>query len=441
MKTAFAVVALLAGSAQAGSLKQLLDAADQQNVDRRISAEQRRRAAAEAVQAWTSLLPSLTAQAVWTHNQYFATFDRPKTNAAGMTLDVNGNPVTSPGQQIAYDTLVIQPAQQYDAIFKIDVPLIDVARWYRTGAASAAEAAAVDREEATRDLVRRQVVGSYYAYAAALAVRDSAKRSVGVAQAQAQLQEVRANAGAATELERLRATAEVQRNRQVVSDTESLVATSRRSLQTLTGQDPGDAATLPDDDLRPEPPFQELEKNVDSLPQIRAAEQDIVATSRSTDANRLQIVPTISGQFTERISTLTGFTGQPASWNGGLALTWRLDGPTLAGFRVQSAVEATASLAAERARLVARDQIHSDWQRLNAALQKVEAAKAQLQAAERAAQVARDRYAAGAATQIDVIQAERDLFGAEVGQIQARTELASARLSLRISAGQPLQVE
>jgi outer membrane protein len=64
-----------------------------------------------------------------------------------------------------------------------------------------------------------------------------------------------------------------------------------------------------------------------------------------------------------------------------------------------------------------------------------------MQAAERAAQVARDRYAAGAATQIDVIQAERDLFGAEVSQTQARTELASARVALKISAGLPLQVE
>ena len=48
-------------------------------------------------------------------------------------------------------------------------------------------------------------------------------------------------------------------------------------------------------------------------------------------------------------------------------------------------------------------------------------------------------YAAGAATQVDVIQAERDVFGAEVSQIQARTELATARASLRISAALPLE--
>jgi outer membrane protein len=105
----------------------------------------------------------------------------------------------------------------------------------------------------------------------------------------------------------------------------------------------------------------------------------------------------------------------------------------------QDASAGLARLALERVRLQARDQVHSDWQRLNASMIKIEAAAAQVEAAARAAQVARDRYAAGAGTQVDVIQAERDLFSSEVGQIQARTELASARASLRISAGLPLE--
>jgi outer membrane protein len=109
------------------------------------------------------------------------------------------------------------------------------------------------------------------------------------------------------------------------------------------------------------------------------------------------------------------------------------------GYGVQAHAEAAARLAAEKARLTARDQIHSDWQRFNAALQKIDAAETQVQAASRAAQVSRDRYAVGAATQVDVIQAERDLFTAEVAQIQARTDLATARLSLRLSAGRPLE--
>lgn len=432
MKTA--LLLFVASTAQGATLKELLDAADQNNLDRRISAETRERAAAEYRQAWTALLPSLTTQAAWTNNQYAAEFDQP-------VLDDNGLPLRNPDGTPVTRKLTIIPKNQLDATFRFDLPLIDTGRWFRAMAGAAGSDAAIRREEYTRDLVRRQVVAAWYGYAAALAVRESAKRSTKVADAQAELQEIRAKAGAATELEMLRARAEAQRNRQVVADTESLVATSRRTLRTLSGIDPGDSAALPPDDVHPEAPFEELEKNVDALPQVQAADRDAEAAGKLATAQRLAVLPTVGAQFTERVTNATGFQGQPNVYNAGIVLQWRLDAPTFMGMSVASANESTATIGAERARIVARDQIHSDWQRWNAALHKLEAAKAQLEAAQRAAQVARDRYAAGAATQIDVIQAERDLFSAEVGQIQARTELASARLSLRISSGQPLQVE
>ena len=66
------VSALISVSARAENVKTFLEAAEQGNVDRKISIEQRNRAAAEYRQAWTSLLPSLSASAGWTHNQYNA---------------------------------------------------------------------------------------------------------------------------------------------------------------------------------------------------------------------------------------------------------------------------------------------------------------------------------------------------------------------------------
>jgi outer membrane protein TolC len=444
-------VLLMAGGAQAAALKELLDSADHQNVDKRISVEQRRAAVAQAQQAWTQMLPYLSAQGIWTHNQYAASFSQPiiiadclPDMATGICTvpstqhnekwipDAMGNPSTA--------KLTIQPQDQLDAVFRVDLPIIDTTRWFRTAAAIANEKGAIEREDATRDNVHRQVVGAWFSYAASLAVRESAVRSLKVAEEQERLQDVREKAGAATELELLRARAEVQRNRQVISDTDVLVATTRRSLFTLTGIDPGDAAPLPAIDMRPEAPFAELEKNVEALPSVRAADRDVEATQRNGDVQRLALVPTVGAQFTERLSNATGFTGQVSNWNAGATLSWRLDAPTIVGFNIVQAQESVSRLAAEKIRLISRDQIYSDWQRLNAALSKIDAAKSQVEAAQRAAQVARDRYAAGAATQVDVIQAERDLFSAEVSMIQAQTDLGSARLSLRISAGLALEL-
>ncbi len=422
MKLALVTAALAASTAAAqGTLAEFLEAADSANVDRRISVEQRNRAAAEHRQAWTALLPSLSAQASWTHNQYEAKASFP-------------DPATGTVRE-----LVIIPGDQFDAVFRVDLPLIDTGRWFRAMAAAKSEESATLRELVTRDLVRRQVVSAYYAYGAALALRDSAKKSAAVAQAQLKLMEIRTGAGASTELELLRAKSEAQRMKQVVTDTGVLVATSRRTLRTLTGLEPPEALALPPDDLSPEAALETLERNVEQLPAVQAADRDAAAAGTMANASRLALVPTVGAQYTQRLTNATGFQGQSAVYNFGVNLQWRLDVPTFMGMQATSAGEQTAALASERARLVARDQLFSDYQRLDAALSKVESARVQAEVATRAAQVARDRYAAGAATQLDVITAERDLFTAEVGQIQARTELGTAHASVRLSAGLPVQ--
>ncbi len=420
MKT-FLMVAVLAvaSAAQAADagLQAFLDAADKQNIDQRITLEQREKAEADFRVAWSALLPSLSAQGAWTNNQYPAVVQFP-----GSTTQ-----------------LTITPENQLNGVLRFDLPLIDTTRWMRLLAAGSTQDGARERELVTRDLIRKQVVASYYGYAASLGLLTSAKKSVAVAEAQLKLTEVRYQAGAVTELEVLRARAEVQRNRQTVADAASLVATTRRTLRTLSGVEPPPDVAIPAPDMRVEAGFDEFEKHVEDLPSVHAADRDREAADKLRTAAALAFVPVVGAQFTENFTNATGFTGKVTSYNLGVALTWRLDGPTVMNLGVQEHVQGTAALGAERARLVARDQIHSDWQALTAALLKVEAADSQVQAATKASQVAHDRYNAGAATQLDVIQAERDVFQAEVGQISARTSLVSARASLHISAGLPIE--
>jgi outer membrane protein TolC len=97
----------------------------------------------------------------------------------------------------------------------------------------------------------------------------------------------------------------------------------------------------------------------------------------------------------------------------------------------------TTDLNARKALDAARDQIHADWHQVKAAVTKVRSAGAQVTSARRGSALSHDRHAAGVATQTDVIQAERDLFSAEVSDIQARAELAQARASLQLSTGTP----
>ncbi len=404
--------------ASATTLPELIAAADDANLDGRITREQRLRAAAELHQAWAGLLPFLSAQGTWTRNQ------RP----------VEVGPFAPGG-----DPIVITPEDQYDAVLRLELPLIDTVRWARVGAASIADEAAGLRQDVVRDAIRRQLAATWFAYAASLAVRDAAQRSLGVAEAQLKLQEIRGSLGAATEVELLRARAEVERGRQAVAETLSAVALTRRSLQSLTGLDVAEEATLPADDPAPDAPLPELEGKLGALPGVRASTKDAAYADAAARVARLAYLPTLSAHFTERLSNASGFAGETDSWTTGLVLGWRLDAPTWFAGNAARAGANVAALAVEKQQLTARDQLFSDWQRLTTAVQKLTSSAAQVEAARRAAQLIRDRYDVGAATQTDVIQAERDLFGAEVNQIQARAELASAHVALRISAGLPLQ--
>ena len=66
---------VMAAPAFAQPLQAFLEAAERSNLDTRTSVQARERAQADFAQAWGGLLPSLTANGGWTHNQYEAIVD------------------------------------------------------------------------------------------------------------------------------------------------------------------------------------------------------------------------------------------------------------------------------------------------------------------------------------------------------------------------------
>jgi outer membrane protein TolC len=90
---------------------------------------------------------------------------------------------------------------------------------------------------------------------------------------------------------------------------------------------------------------------------------------------------------------------------------------------------------AEGTRRSTEDAIVEAWQRVATNIVKARAARAQLVANEAALRIAQDRYAIGASTQLDVMQAQRDAFAADVARIQADLDLAQTRALLRLASG------
>ncbi len=416
---AFAYCALLSVPASAiQPLESFLERAEAQSFDAREALATERQRSEETDVALARLLPTLSARGVYTRNQQ------------EVAANFQGN------------ELVITPLNQLDAFLQLDVPIIDLPSYHRyKGAEALAASAAVQRSVTSID-VSRSVARAYYQFLGASALVASAEQSVGVAQTNQRYVDSRRAAGAATDLDYERAAASVARAEQDLADARLGAALSARSLETLSGLSPepasGEAAP---DELQMESPLDgwlDLARRgpaTKALGHLReAAEQERKATGRS-------ILPTLSASAQERLTNATGFGGRSSNYTLQLILSWRLDYSVLSAEPARAAALEAQQVRLERTERAAADAAFEAYQRVQAGIAKSRAARAQRKAAERAADLSVDRYEIGAATQLDVTQAQREAFLAAAAQIQADSDLRYARAALRLAAGVPLSTK
>ncbi len=146
----------------------------------------------------------------------------------------------------------------------------------------------------------------------------------------------------------------------------------------------------------------------------------------------------IGASATESGSNAAGFTGQNWSWAISVTATFSLDFVRPAQISTRGSLADAADIRSERALQQIETSIFEAWQRVEASRARVESANVGLEASRRAAEDARIRYESGAGTQLEQIQAERDLFQAEATRIQQVADLRVARAVLWIRSGMDL---
>ncbi len=403
--------------ASAQPLEAFVDSSLRHNIDGRLSDESVRKAQIERAEAWSALLPSATLTGGYTYNQFKAEVQVPRGP-------------TEPAQ-----TIVVVPQNQLDGAVKLELALLDLSKWTQIGLSGAGVDAAESKRQQTIEATRREIAASYYALASAARLVEAATRSLELADAQEKQIVARKAAGVATDLDGFRAQAEIQRNAQILADAKGVLANAKHTLESQSGLRVDTVPQMPTDSLVTEQPVEVFWSRLDQVASILAAESEVAVAAAQTRSAWAQTAPIVSAQFTQRLTNATGFQNSAALYNAGIGLNWRLDVATFQRLRARDSGERTASLLVEKARVRARDQVFQDWQRVTVSIEKVKAAGSQKDAALRAVSLAKERYTAGVATQVDVIQTERDLFSAQVAEIQSRFELASARALLRIDSG------
>ena len=105
-----------------------------------------------------------------------------------------------------------------------------------------------------------------------------------------------------------------------------------------------------------------FEADLPNVPSVASAAAATRAARQLADAEKLALLPSFAGTFTEFGTNAPGFQPSQWYWQAALVATWSFDWTNVGNIRASDAA-ADASRARElRARLDAADTIHRFWQ-------------------------------------------------------------------------------
>jgi multidrug efflux system outer membrane protein len=234
-------------------------------------------------------------------------------------------------------------------------------------------------------------------------------------------------AGAASALETASAEASLASTAANIPDLERQIAAQENTLSLLLGRPPGDVARgaeLNDQPLLPDVPAGLPSELLERRPDVREAEQALIAANAAVGVATANLFPTISltGAFGGVAPQVSELLGKGRSWSvGGGLLT-----PIIQGKRLSEARRAAVAQW-QQTRLTYEKTVTNAFVEVSTALvaygklADVEAQQAKAVSADReAVTLANQRYVAGLADYLEVLQAEQQLYPAENALAQTR---------------------
>ena len=253
---------------------------------------------------------------------------------------------------------------------------------------------------------------------------------------------LRFDAGIVSELELSQVKSEYEQALARIPFYQKLIAQQENGLSVLLGRNPGPiprGKTI-DELILPTVPEGIPSELLDRRPDIRAAEQDLIAANARIGAAKALYFPTISltgafGWASTNLSSLISGSSQAWNWSGNFV------GPIFTGGAVTGNYQATQAI--EQETLFRYQQaIQNAFREVDDALsdqkrtrEQLEAQKRQVAALSDYARVARLRYDEGYTSYLEVLDAERSLFNAELEYAQAQGTLFQALVNLYKSMG------
>lgn len=395
-------------------------------------------ARAQGWKAWSYHLPQITAGASWTHNSASASIafpvGKPWIQDMGAVQTpppgVPGTPTSYAIQYQGVQEVTLQKTDQLGMQLQATLPLIAPSLWFGIAAAGAGVSAAEQGYEAGR---REILLGTAQLYFGAVGLKTAVRiteRQLAIALEHEKDARVRFEAGSTPKVALLRAEIDRARAEQDLRAAQSGYDSARSALGTVIGRADLTFDVEAPAQLAAPAPGEDLEASAVAVrPDVKSAASALRAAERGRGAVWGRYLPALGAFGRWQWANTGGFTGQEDSWAVGLALSWTLLDGTL---REAEASEASARVAEAEAglrgaELRARDEVRRGRLDLDAAAANREKARETVDLARENQRLVEVNYKAGAATYLEVSDANAQLFSAE---LVAVTEDLKARLAV-----------
>ncbi|HZP12971.1 MAG TPA: TolC family protein [Nevskiaceae bacterium] len=270
------------------------------------------------------------------------------------------------------------------------------------------------------------VESAYYAVIGARGVELASRLSRDEAQANADAADARRKSGVATIGDVYQAQAALAAATTTLQQAEGSRVVAEGALAVALGYAPDSVVQLaewhpPENPELPPQTVQEMLQGArDARPELlasKAREQAAEAAVREARANNW---PSLSASGTASRTTIEG-RGTATSYSGGL----RVDLPIFSGFSVKGAIDQAKAAVdqsqadTETLRLSVEQQVWVAYQNVQTSRKALDAARAQLRAAEQAADAIKARYKTGLSSILEVLSTEQALAQARIADVQA----------------------
>lgn len=392
-----------------------------------ITADNTARAArAQRLQALSALLPDISASASDTVTQV-------NLAAYGFQFKV------PPGLNFSIPS-VVGPFNYSSLQGNMSLPVFDLVRRRNWQTAKQMERASVLNARDTHELVVTAAAGAYLQTIATQARIASQQAQVDRAQAIYNQAVVRKQAGTNARIDVTRSLVEFQTAQQRLSSLEADLLKQKMSLARILGLPLGRELTLADPLAFSETTVPDttasINRAIKNRAEIQSAEAQVRAAELQVSAARAERLPSLA------LAGNYGVLGpDPTSTHGVFAVTGSLNIPIWQGGRTSADIrQAETTLHQRQAELAdqrghVEEDVRTALVELRTAIGQVHVAESTRQYANETLSQAQDRFAAGVATTVEVVQAQEQLASAESDYVSSLFSFDLAKLALARATG------